>query len=85
MEFNSHQAAVLPPSSRDHPILRQQKNWVGGFRKWQLLLTFGTVFMLTQGMGVGLQKSKNVLTYYRDGRLHHTDMGITYKLSVCRS
>ena len=29
------------------PILRQQKDWVGGFRKLTVLLTFGTVFMLT--------------------------------------
>ena len=28
------------------PILRQQKNWVGGSRKWPVLLTFSTVFVL---------------------------------------
>ena len=29
------------------PILRQQKDWVGGVKKWPVLLTFNTVFMLT--------------------------------------
>ena len=28
------------------PILRQPKDWVGGPRKWPVLLTFSTVFML---------------------------------------
>ena len=33
------------------PILRQQKDWVGGFRKRHFLLTFSTVFTLvTQPM-----------------------------------
>ena len=29
------------------PILRQQKDWVGGVEKLPFLLTFSTVFMLT--------------------------------------
>ena len=29
------------------PILLQQKDWVGGSRKWLVLLTFSHVFMLT--------------------------------------
>ena len=28
------------------PILRQQKDWVGGSRKWPVLLKFSSVFML---------------------------------------
>jgi hypothetical protein len=28
-------------------ILRQQKTWMGGFRNWQILLTFFTLFILT--------------------------------------
>ena len=27
-------------------MLRQQKDWVGGFRKWQFLLMFSTVFLM---------------------------------------
>ena len=30
-----------------HDILRQQKNWIGGSRKWPVLLTFSTVSVLT--------------------------------------
>ena len=26
----------------------QQKDWVGGLKKWQFLITFSTVFMLTE-------------------------------------
>ena len=37
------------------PILRQLKDWVGGSRKWPVLLTFITVFMLTRWV-VGVQK-----------------------------
>ena len=32
-------------------ILRQQKDWVVGSRKWPVLLTFSTVFMLTLLVG----------------------------------
>ena len=39
------------------PILRQQKDWVGGFRKWPILLTFSTVFMLIRWVG-GVQKGQ---------------------------
>ena len=28
-------------------ILRQKNNWVGGSRKWPILLKFSTLFMLT--------------------------------------
>ena len=28
-------------------ILRHQKDWVGGFKKWQFSLTFSAEFMLT--------------------------------------
>ena len=41
-------------------ILRQIKDWVGGFKKRQLLLTFSTIFMLTKW--VGQKKSKTILT-----------------------
>ena len=37
------------------PILRQQKDWVGGTRKRPDLLTFSTVFMLISWVG-GVQK-----------------------------
>ena len=47
------------------PILRQQKDWVGGSRKWPVFLTFSTVFMLIRW--VGSKKAKNMLTQYRDG------------------
>ena len=26
------------------PILRQQRDWVGGVEKWQFLLTFSTIY-----------------------------------------
>ena len=29
------------------PMLRRQKEWVGGVRKWPFLLMFSNVFMLT--------------------------------------
>ena len=32
-------------------MLRQQKNLVGRLRKWQILLTFSTAFMLTYWVG----------------------------------
>ena len=50
------------------PILRQQKDWVGGFGKWPIFLTFSTVFMLSLWVD-GLKKSKIMLTLYRDGPL----------------
>ena len=37
--------------------LRQQKDWVGGFKKWQFLLTFITVFKLRYWVG-GSQKGQ---------------------------
>ena len=30
------------------PIIRQQKDWVVGSRKWPVLLTFSTVYMLVR-------------------------------------
>jgi len=39
-------------------ILRQQKDWVGGSRKWPVLLTFNTEFMLIRWVG-GVQKDQN--------------------------
>ena len=36
------------------PILRQQKDWEGGFRKW---LTFSTVFILKYVVGGWVRKS----------------------------
>ena len=39
------------------PVLRQQKDWVGGSRKWPVLLTFSTVFMLIRWVG-GVQKGQ---------------------------
>ena len=37
-------------------------NWVGGYRKWPVLLTFNTVFMVIRWMG-GVQKEQK----YMDG------------------
>ena len=31
---------------RDHPYITSAKYWVGGSRKWPVLLTFSTIFML---------------------------------------
>ena len=39
-------SCLLPYYIGTIPILRQQKEWVGGLRKWSVLLTFSTVFML---------------------------------------
>ena len=39
------------------PILRQQKDWVGGSKKGPFLLTFSTVFMLIRRVG-GVQKGQ---------------------------
>ena len=47
------------------PILRQQKDWVGGSRKWPFLLMFSTIFMLISW--VGSKKAKNMLTEYMVG------------------
>ena len=47
-------------------MLRQKKDWVGGLRKWQVLLTFNTVSMLWVGES---EKSKIMLTLYMDGPL----------------
>ena len=42
------------------PILRQQRDWVGGVRKMAILLTFSTI---CSDVGwVGHKKTKNVLT-----------------------
>ena len=46
-------------------LLRQQKDWVGGFKKCQFLLTFSAVPMLKErfdGSEVGPKKSENMLT-----------------------
>ena len=42
------------------PILRQQRNWVGGIRKMTFLLIFSTFY--TDVGWVGKKKSKNLLT-----------------------
>ena len=39
------------------PILRQQKNWVGGSRKWPFLLMFSSEVMLIRMVG-GVQKGQ---------------------------
>ena len=39
------------------PILRQQKDWVGGSRKLPVLLTFSTTLMLIRRVG-GVQKGQ---------------------------
>ena len=48
----------------DHPFIMSTKG-LGGSRKWPILLTFSTVFMLT--LWVGQKKSKIMLTWYMDG------------------
>ena len=42
------------------PILRQQKDWVGGSRKLPVLLTFSTTFMRVGGVQKG-QKYAGVI------------------------
>ena len=32
------------PRIRDHPCITSGKDWMGGFKKWQCLLTFKTVY-----------------------------------------
>ena len=32
------------PRIRDHPCITSGKDWMGGFKKWQCLLTFRTVY-----------------------------------------
>ena len=51
------------------PILRQQKDWVGGSRKWPVLLMFDTICTYADKVGewVGYKKAKNMMTQYRDG------------------
>ena len=41
------------------PILRQQKDWVGGSKKWQILLTSSTVLMVIRWVG-RVQKGQNI-------------------------
>ena len=41
------------------PILRQQKDWVGGSKKWPVLLMFDTVLMLIRWVsGWGIKRPK---------------------------
>ena len=40
-----------------HPYITSVKDWVGGSRKWPVLLTSSTVFMLIEWMGGGSKKS----------------------------
>ena len=42
----------------DHPYTTSAKDWVGGSRKWPVLLTFSTVLMLRYSMG-GSEKVQN--------------------------
>ena len=44
--FPPHLRNISTPPLGTIPILRQQKDWVAGSRKWPLLLTFSNVFML---------------------------------------
>jgi hypothetical protein len=47
--LNSHIGALSPDTYQPWleiiSILHQQKDWVGGFRKWQFLQMLSTVFM----------------------------------------
>ena len=50
------------------PILRQQRGWVGGVRKMAISADVHYYLSSLRVSGwVGLKKSKNVLTLYRDG------------------
>ena len=41
-----YSTACLGNTFRNHPYITSAKDWVGGSRKLQVLLTFSTVFML---------------------------------------
>ena len=48
---------ILEWSLRDHSSIKSSKRWVGGVRKWQLLMIYNTVNH-QRSRWVGLKKSK---------------------------
>ena len=47
----------VPKQALGPKIYYVAKNWVDGFRKWQFLLAFSTVFMLADIVGGGSEKA----------------------------
>ena len=58
-----HEIASLLNYLEDHPFITSAKNWVGGSRKWPVLLTLSTVYMLTYWVG---QKLSNAMSFWRN-------------------
>ena len=52
-----HEISSLLNYLGDHPFITSAKERVGGSRKWPVLLTFSTVFMLIRWL-VGVQKGQ---------------------------
>ena len=49
-------------SVRDHSSITSAKRWVGGVRKWQFLLIYGTIFADCRRWVGGSKKAKDMLT-----------------------